>query len=114
MSNPYSPTTTQSIGGAKAPRWWRRFAILNAALIIAPATVVLFIYLWVKLFGGLVPAATEGGPVLYEHTVWIEVDPWGLAALFLIPNGILLAMFVAWWLRLPKPESEIKDSTEGS
>ncbi|MFN7737681.1 MAG: hypothetical protein ACK5O8_16310 [Pirellula sp.] len=112
MSNPYSPTTTQSIGGAKAPRWWRRFAILNAALIIAPATVVLFIYLWVKLFGGLVPAATEGGPVLYEHTVWIEVDPWGLAALFLIPNGILLAMFVAWWLRLPKPESEIKDSTE--
>lgn len=109
MSNPYSPTTTQSIGGAKAPRWWRRFAILNAALIIVPATVVLFIYLWVKLFGGLVPAATEGDPVLYEHTVWVEVDPWGLAALFLIPNGILLAMFVAWWLRLPKHQASVED-----
>ena len=55
------------------------------------------------------PPATQGAPVLYEHTVWVEVDPWGLAALILIPNGILLAMFVAWWLRLPKHQASVKD-----
>jgi len=109
VSNPYSPTTTQSIGRTRSPRWWRRLAILNATLIIVPAAVVLVIFLWVKLFGGLVPAATEGGPVLYEHTVWVEVDPWGLAALILIPNGILLTMFVVWWLRLPKYQARIED-----
>ena len=107
MSNPYTPTTTQSIGRTRSPRWWRRLAILNATLIIVPAAVVLVIYLWVKRFGGLVPPATQGDPVLYEHTVWVEVDPWGLAAL--IPNGILLAMFVAWWVRLPKHQASVKD-----
>ena len=109
MINPYSPTTTQPIGRLSAPQWWRRFAILNAALIIVPAAVVLLIYLWVKLYGGLVPAATEDGPVLYEHTVWVEVDPWGLVAFILLPNGILLAMFVAWWFRLPKSKTANKD-----
>jgi hypothetical protein len=93
VTNPYAALSQPSFSNATKSRWIRRFLILNAVLIVVPTLTLLAIYLWIELSIKSQTKPATNGPVLYEHSVSVDVDPWVPVACFAIPNMILAMAF---------------------
>jgi hypothetical protein len=95
--NPYSPSLIPDGSSPSSPGWLRRFVILNGFLLAVPGVVLLALYFVVWLANQREIDPITGDPVTYEHFVWIDVEPWGAIAYFLVPNLILAFIFVYWY-----------------
>ena len=98
--NPYSsPTTTESLSTIQPPPWLRRLIILNSTLLIIPFVCLVVAYVLIRFSTAWESVTQTGDPVVYQHFFWINVDPWFATAYFLVPNGILAALFARWRFR---------------
>ena len=101
--NPYSsPTTAESLSAIKPSPWLRRLIILNGTLLIIPLICLVVAYAFIRLSTAWESARQLGDPIVYQHFCWINVDPWFAIAYFLVPNGILAALFARWRFRSTK------------
>lgn len=99
MTDSYSTPATAAFKSRAKPRWLRRALILNGVLLAILMFLALVVFCWIWLDSEWEAATTAGDPVTYQHFIWIEVQLWPAVAYFLIPNGILLAAFFAWYNR---------------
>ena len=86
----------------KPSTWLRRLIILNGTLLIIPLTCLMVAYAFIRLSTAWESATQPGAPIVYQHFFWINVDPWFALAYFLVPNGILAALFARWRFRSTK------------
>jgi len=100
VMNPYSsPTTVESLSTIQPPPWLRRLIVLNVTLLIIPFVCLVVAYSFIRLSAAWESATQTGDPVVYQHFFWINVDRWFATAYFLVPNGILAALFARWKFR---------------
>lgn len=101
--NPYSsPTTHESRKSTQSPAWLHRIIVLNLTLLFIPVVCLVAVYTFIHLSSFWESATQTGAPVVYQHFFWIDVDRWFAAAYFLVPNGILAALFTRWKFRSTK------------
>lgn len=99
MTNPYTPPTFRK-GNISTGRFWlRRFLILNAALILVPGLLLLAVYLSIEWSIRSQTKTSTEGPVLYEQSIWFEIEPVMAAAYFAIPNAILFTFILYGFFR---------------
>lgn len=95
MKNPYTPTSNPAgVTYSASPRWLRRFVILNGILVAVPVMAYVLLYLLVAILNQREIDPITGAPVMYEHFVWIDVEPLFAVAFFLVPNLILAVTFI--------------------
>jgi hypothetical protein len=100
MMNPYSsPTTVESPSTIQPPPWFRRLIVLNVTLLIIPFVCLVAAYSFIRLSAVWESATQTGDPVVYQHFFWMNVDRWFATAYFMVPNGILAALFASWKFR---------------
>lgn len=97
VTNPYNPPTQVRVVPVTGRRWLRRFLIMNAVFIMVPGLLFLAVFLWVEFSITSRVQPSSGDPVLYEHVVSVEMDPWMAAIYFSIPNAILFVFFLHWY-----------------
>ena len=101
--NPYSPPTTfESRKSTQSPAWLHRIIVLNLTLLFIPFVCLVAVYTFIRLSSSWDSATQTGDPVVYQHFFWIDVDRWFATAYFLVPNGILAALFAHWKFRSTK------------
>ncbi len=99
MTNPYTPPTFRSGNISTGRHWLRRFFILNAALILVPGLLLLAVYLSIEWSIRSQTKTSTEGPVLYQQSIWFEIEPVMAAAYFAIPNAILFALVAYGFFR---------------
>jgi hypothetical protein len=68
--------------------------MLNAALILVPGLLLLAVYLSIEWSIRAQMGTSAGGPVLYEHSIWFDIEPMTAVAYFAVPNTILFVFFM--------------------
>lgn len=110
--NPYSsPTTPESPRSTQSPAWLHRIIVLNLTLLFIPFACLVAVYTFIRLSSTWGSATQTGDPVVYQHFFWIDVDRWFATAYFLVPNGILAALFARWKFRSTKDNLSNDDVT---
>ena len=99
MTNPYTPPTFRSGNISTGRHWLRRFLILNAALVLIPGLLLLAVYLSIEWSIRSQTKTSTGGPVLYEQSIWFEIEPVMAAAYFAIPNAMFFAFIMYGFFR---------------
>jgi hypothetical protein len=97
VMNPYAPPSTPDGSSLSSSKWSRRFIILNLSLVALPAMILLALYSLVAFSNRMELDPATGDPVTYQHFVWIDAEPWTIAAYFLLPNVILAVTFAVWY-----------------
>jgi hypothetical protein len=103
VTNPYaSSETTRLQATTRHPRWLLRAIVLNGILLTILLVGIAVVYVAVRLSIVWEYETQAGDPVVYQHFFWIKVDPWFATAYFMLPNGILAALFARWKFRSSK------------
>jgi hypothetical protein len=99
VTNPYTPPTHRSDNLLTGRHWLRRFLMLNSALILVPGLLLLAVYLSIEWSIRSQMKTSAGGPVLYEHSLWFDIEPLMAVAYLAVPNTILFAFFMYAFFR---------------
>jgi hypothetical protein len=95
--NPYHAPAPTACEPLIKPQWRLRFLLLNGFLIAMPKILLLGSYLWIRLRAEGEQNPLTGDPVIFQqYYVWLEADVWTWVVYFLIPNVILIGIYLYW------------------
>ncbi|XZE20593.1 hypothetical protein SH449x_000469 [Pirellulaceae bacterium SH449] len=95
LTSNYVEPNTESRGRVKR-RWVRSFIILNVILIALPIVVTTLVFVR-NFFSWRIRSHSENyDPIVYQQTVEVSFDLLGLLAYLVIPNCILV---IVWLVR---------------
>ena len=73
--------------------------MLNSALVLVPGLLLLAVYLLIEWSIRSQMKTSTGEPVLYEHSLWFDIEPLMAVAYFVVPNTILFVFFMYAFFR---------------
>ncbi len=98
-TNPYSSPSETMHGRPINPRWLCWTLVLNAALLVIPALILIATFMWTRSGTTYEENVLTGDPILHQHYFWIQIEYTPLIVYFAVPNLILAAAYISWNIR---------------